>query len=38
MSDAALATPPSTKKDPSRQMSAAAAATADKIVSPDIYA
>ena len=38
MADAALAVPPLTKKDPSRQMSAAAAATADKIVDPQVYA
>lgn len=38
MSDATLAVPPQTKKDPSRQMSAAAAVSADKIVDPQVYA
>ncbi|WP_084396020.1 cytochrome P450 [Henriciella aquimarina] len=38
MADTAVAAPPETKKDPSREMSAAAAATADQIVSPDVYA
>ena len=38
MADTAVAVPPETKKDPSRSMSAAAAATADQIVSPDVYA
>ena len=38
MSDTAVAQPPETKKDPSRQMSDAARATSDLIVSPDVYA
>ncbi|WP_300392094.1 cytochrome P450 [Henriciella sp.] len=38
MADTAVAVPPKTKKDPTREMSAAAAATADKIVDPDVYA
>lgn len=38
MSDTAVAQPPETKKDPSRQMSEAARATCDLIVSPDVYA
>ena len=38
MSDTAVAQPPETKKDPSRQMSEAARATSDLIVSPDVYA
>ncbi|MEQ9314309.1 MAG: cytochrome P450 [Henriciella sp.] len=38
MADTAVATPPKTKKDPSRTMSAAAAAVCDQIVSPDTYA
>ena len=38
MSDAAIAQPPETKKDPSRQMSEAARATSDLIVNPEVYA
>jgi len=38
MSDTAVAQPPETKKDPSRQMSDAACATSNLIVSPDVYA
>lgn len=38
MTDTAVAQPPKTKMDPARQMSDAAAATADQIVNPEIYA
>ena len=38
MSDAAIAQPPETKKDPFRQMSEAARATSDLIVNPEVYA
>ena len=38
MSDTAVAQPPETKKDPSRQMSEAARATSDMIVNPEVYA
>lgn len=38
MSNKALATPPKTKMDPSRQMSEAARETCDLIVSPEIHA
>lgn len=38
MSDAAIAQPPETKKDPARQMSEAARATSDLIVNPEVYA
>ncbi len=38
MPDTATAFPPATKKDPSRTMSAAAAAACNQIVDPDVYA
>ena len=38
MADTALATPPETKMDPGRSMSAAAAATCNQIVDPAVYA
>ena len=38
MADTALATPPETKMDPDRTMSAAAAATCEQIVDPAVYA
>ena len=38
MTDTAVAQPPKTKMDPARTMSAAAAASADQIVNPEVYA
>lgn len=38
MSDTALMTPPEVKRDPSRTMSAAAAATCGEIIAPAVYA